>query len=352
MFDLEKAAKVYNRLSDQESRDIFNLQINRFLNPEYKWKLPMKYLHGNISLPVFDDWYKDKKGYKLTVFGGGTVGLYTVELLKAAGKTVSYICETVPKNEYTEISDGRKIQVISLDELAARKDCAIVIASTSYASEMYESCLRKMIPAELIYYPMRRYLYGYNYNQYFDFFEPQQGEIFVDAGAYDGMTSVMFSKWCNNSHDGIYLFEANAANKQKISDVLARHNINNANVIMKGTWSEDTEVSFEIDTYLTTGSRINMAVNTNKVPVTSIDNALLGKKVTFIKMDVEGSEFQSLLGCKETIKKYHPRMAISVYHLSEDICEIPRLLMDMDDTYRIAFRVYASDFAEIIMYAW
>ena len=352
MFDLEKAAKVYNRLEDQESRDIFNLQINRFLNPEYRWKLPMKYLHNNISIPFFDDWYKDKQGYKLTVFGGGAVGLYTVELLIAAGKNVSYICETAPRNEYVEISDGRKIPVISLDELAAKNDCVIVIASTNYAPEMYESCLRKFIPAEFIYYPMRRFLYGCNNNQYFDFFEPQQGEIFVDAGAYDGMTSVMFSKWCNHSYNGIYLFEANAANKQKISDVLARHNINSANVIMKGTWSEDAELSFEIDTYLTTGSRINMAVNTNKVPVTSIDNALLGKKVTFIKMDVEGSEFQSLLGCKETIMKYHPRMAISVYHLSEDICEIPRLLLDIDDTYRIAFRVYASDFAEIIMYAW
>ena len=71
MFDLEKAAKVYNRLEDQESKDIFNLKINRFLNPEYRWKLPMKYLHNNISIPFFDDWYKDKQGYKLTVFGGG-----------------------------------------------------------------------------------------------------------------------------------------------------------------------------------------------------------------------------------------------------------------------------------------
>ena len=352
MFDLEKAAKVYNRLEDQESKDIFNLQINRFLNPEYRWKLPMKYLHNNISIPFFDDWYKDKQGYKLTVFGGGTVGLYTVELLIAAGKNVSYICETAPRNEYVEISDGRKIPVISLDELADMNDCAIVIGSMNYTHEMYESCLRKFIPADLIYYPARRFLWGCNNNQYFDFFEPKQGEVFVDAGAYDGMTSVMFSKWCNNSHDGIYLFEANVANEQKIHKILSEHNITNADVIMKGTWSEDTELSFEIDTYLTTGSRINMAVNTNKVPVTSIDNVLLGNKVTFIKMDVEGSEFQSLLGCKKTIVEYHPRMAISVYHLAEDIYEIPRLLLEMDDTYHIAFRVYASDFAEIIMYAW
>lgn len=46
---------------------------------------------------------------------------------------------------------------------------------------------------------------------------------------------------------------------------------------------------------------------------------LKNKKVSFIKMDVERSEYQSLLGCQNTIKRYHPRMAISVYHLAEDI---------------------------------
>ena len=166
------------------------------------------------------------------------------------------------------------------------------------------------------------------------------------------MTSVMFSEWCNNTYDGIYLFEANAANEQKIKDVLAKNNISNANVIMQGTWSEEKELSFEIDTELITGSRINIAMNNNKVPVTSIDNVLNGKRATFIKMDVEGSEYQSLLGCQRTIGEYHPRMAISVYHFSEDVYEIPALLLEMDDTYHIAFRAYASDFAEIIMYAW
>ena len=275
-----------------------------------------------------------------------------MELLIAAGKNVSYICETAPRNEYVEISDGRKIPVISLDELADRNDCAIVIGSMNYTHEMYERCLRKFIPADLLYYPARRFLWGCNNNQYFDFFEPKQGEVFVDAGAYDGMTSVMFSKWCNNSHDGIYLFEANVANEQTIHDVLTKNNINKTDVIMKGTWSDDMELSFEKNNYLAAGSRINTTLKNNIISVTAIDNVLKNKKATFIKMDVEGSEYQSLLGCKDTIKWCHPRMAISVYHLSEDIYEIPNLLFAIDDTYRIAFRVYASNFEEIIMYAW
>ena len=82
---------------------------------------------------------------------------------------------------------------------------------------------------------------------------------------------------------------------------------------MKGTWSEDLNLSFELNNYLAAGSRINTALDDNIISVTAIDNVLKNKKVSFIKMDVEGSEYQSLLGCQNTIKRYHPTYIILRY---------------------------------------
>ncbi len=49
-----------------------------------------------------------------------------------------------------------------------------------------------------------------------------------------------------------------------------------------------------------------------KVPLLSGDEALKGRKVDFIKMDVEGLEISVLNGLDETIKKHSPTMLIEV----------------------------------------
>ena len=91
---------------------------------------------------------------------------------------------------------------------------------------------------------------------------------------------------------------------------------------------------------------------TEKVPADSIDHVLNGERATFIKMDIEGSEYQALLGAEQTIKKYHPRLAISLYHKPEDVLEIPYLIHKMNPDYRFIIRHYASNMTETVLYAF
>ena len=54
-----------------------------------------------------------------------------------------------------------------------------------------------------------------------------------------------------------------------------------------------------------------------KFPLTTIDKLVAElnlPSVDFIKMDIEGAEVKALHGGRATIAKYHPRMALSVYH--------------------------------------
>ncbi len=53
----------------------------------------------------------------------------------------------------------------------------------------------------------------------------------------------------------------------------------------------------------------------------------------FVKLDIEGSELQALLGGHDTIRKYRPKLAIALYHKPEDIVDIPKFIHNLDVGY-------------------
>ena len=68
-------------------------------------------------------------------------------------------------------------------------------------------------------------------------------------------------------------------------------------------------------------------------------------------MDIEGSELKAIIGAREIIKKFHPTLAISVYHKPEDIVEIPQLIMDINPNYKFSLRHYSIGDFDTVLYA-
>ena len=62
------------------------------------------------------------------------------------------------------------------------------------------------------------------------------------------------------------------------------------------------------------------------------------EKITFLKMDIEGSEINALLGAKNHIIKDHPKLAICTYHHYEHLWEIPKLIKSFNPDYRLYLR--------------
>lgn len=55
------------------------------------------------------------------------------------------------------------------------------------------------------------------------------------------------------------------------------------------------------------------------------------RSVDFIKIGTEGSEMEIIMGAKETIRKFKPRMAIAAYHFPDDKEKIPELVLSIRD---------------------
>lgn len=66
---------------------------------------------------------------------------------------------------------------------------------------------------------------------------------------------------------------------------------------------------------------------------------------------IEGAEYEALLGAKNTIKKYKPKCAISIYHKRCDIWEIPILLLSYNPDYKFYLRTYSFSGNDTVLYA-
>jgi FkbM family methyltransferase len=76
------------------------------------------------------------------------------------------------------------------------------------------------------------------------------------------------------------------------------------------------------------------------------------KRVDLIKMDIEGSELAALRGAEDIIRRFRPRLAISAYHDRRHLVELPRIIREIEPSYRFAFAQHSPVAWEAVLYAW
>lgn len=77
-----------------------------------------------------------------------------------------------------------------------------------------------------------------------------------------------------------------------------------------------------------------------------------GGRITYIKMDIEGAEYQALMGAADVIQRDMPTLMISVYHKQDDLIKIPLLIKSLNYRYKLYLRHYRSmSIQETVLYA-
>ena len=345
--NIEKTYEIYNKLQDEESKYLYNLKFQTFMNGGYKNFIEgIAELDKEWTLSDYDNCIDRCKNNEVIIYGAGADGKMTLYLLKQMGIEVKYFCDNNPQKWNKEYFG---IKIIPIQEVKLyHKKSLVILASQLYAPVFYKQLIDSYFPRENIWYPRVGTLYATNGRQYFDCpsMKPVEGEVFVDCGCFDGETSKQFVQWCNDKYDKIIAFEPD----KRSYEICKREckNINNFMLYSNATGVRKARIKFNMGA--SGGSKIDEN-GLDEIYTESIDNVLQGQKATFIKMDVEGAELDSLKGAEKTIKKFKPKLAIAIYHKPEDIFEIPQFIMECREDYKLYIRHYTSCNFETILYA-
>ncbi len=147
---------------------------------------------------------------------------------------------------------------------------------------------------------------------------------FVDCGACTGDT---IEQIINRGLDleAVVAFEPDLINYVKLTKALniIRSELNCCSTWPCGVSSDATQ--FKFDGGQGTGSAIS-ATGSQIIQCVSLDQALIQFQPNLIKMDIEGSEYEALLGAQMTIERYRPGLAICLYHRPQHLWQIPLLI--------------------------
>jgi FkbM family methyltransferase len=181
----------------------------------------------------------------------------------------------------------------------------------------------------------------------------QNGNIVLDCGA----------------NVGVFTREALAAGAKKVIAVepapenleCLRRNfakeISTDRVVVypKGVWDKDDVLPMNVDAHNSAADSfvIHPAGSTataTGLPLTTVDK-LVGElhlqQVDFIKMDIEGAEPKALAGARGTLARWHPKLAISVYHLPDHPVVVPQVVHAAWQGYRLECGPCAVDHGKI-----
>lgn len=182
-----------------------------------------------------------------------------------------------------------------------------------------------------------------------DILSPIKDEVFVDGGAYTGDTIINLEKFGGGEYwKKVYAWEPDEINRSRLIETCKARKYQNIEIIPFGLWSKKAELHFDQTGDL--GSKITEK-GSYTVVVDSIDNVCWKDKVTFIKLDIEGSEMDALRGAEKIIRRDKPRLAISIYHEPQDYYEIPLYIRELVPEYKLYIRHHKFNKNDTVLYA-
>jgi FkbM family methyltransferase len=177
-----------------------------------------------------------------------------------------------------------------------------------------------------------------------------EDETFVDCGAFDGDTLKLFLEKSRQSFRRIIAFEPDPGNYDKLAHQVACLPAEVRELIRthrNATGKTNTRVPMD------TGKGVSSKVGSGdcEVECVALDSVLNDEPVSFIKMDIEGSELATLAGAKELIRKQAPILAISAYHLQSDLWNIPLCIREINPDYSFYLRPHVLEGWDLVCYA-
>ncbi len=348
--NIDQLVKIKQSFEDDISRNIYNDLVlfrltgkNAYIHDivcNYNRKEDAHY--KGICELIEENRYSQKDN--IILFGAAAFAYDVYRYLQEFNIRITGICDNDIKKQQAGFGE---YTVFSPREMVPQNLDAVYLVTA------IDHFIKMDIKKELIEYgvPEDRIVFALTYygKQYFDenIVKPEKDEVFIDCGSLDCVTCYKFREWVGGKYNKIYSFEPDPDNLEKCYKNIENFQLKNIEMLPYGVWDKKDELHFNC---AKGGSSISDYGET-VIKTISIDEILNGDKATFIKMDIEGAELKALIGAKETIRKWHPKLAISIYHKPEDLIELPVYIKELNPEYKFYLRHYSSSLFESVLYA-
>lgn len=361
--------RIYHAWEDEHSRRLYECLLRLQYTGEAKYLIEAIRLNGfepDPALLQFEELCRWRsQGKALILYGLGEIADYLQRLSRQRRGTMGYLYfPFVTAIDWTGYCDKNRRgtfgpegkTILTPEEMLEQYPDAMICVTVS----AYERVREELIALGATSDRICKYIPGntqvFEDRQYFgeDFMPPQKEGYVIDGGAFHFDTGERFLNW-NRGHgfEGILSYEPDPENyeicRKKLAslpmDEAAREN---SEVIHAGLSDQNSAAHFSAS-----GSDASHFAEDGEafVPLVSIDNTAAGRPVSFIKLDVEGFELQSLKGAENTIRRCRPRLAVCAYHKREDLLDLPEWILNLDMGFRLRLRMYSNEYLEIVLYA-
>lgn len=336
-------------------------------------------------------------------FGVGNMGSCILNIVSLLGRKLDFFCDNNDEKTGKKDPYGYGINVISLNELLKHKDDTAILVPTRYYKEIYIQLTELGFQLVDRVFPNKIWIDDYlkthdrqrvidNICSVIDMLEDEEScrvmtrliqewttseyhfgqlddicvlpqyfqknilpkcsdEVYVDCGAYIGDDIPGFIKYTEGQFKSYYAFELNSESYRQLVHNISEH------------WREYEKKFFLVNKgvsertgniyYLEEGEGSHVSSEgKTKGEVVALDDYFGEKsRVTFIKMDIEGSEMQALRGADKLISNNFPKMAICLYHKTDDMWKIPLYIKQRWPEYKLYIRHHTDLFNETVCYA-
>lgn len=356
----------------------------------------------STNLELFLERYQNTSPVRVIIFGAGDQGFLALKLLKENGVEIYAFCDNDPNKQGTTI---KELPVLAPNELKHMEQEVFVIINDSFYKEKQEQIkqlnmshihtfrfdvfnplfkgftkkyvldhlkmfeksyqlledeesrnvfcgvLNSVLTGDLSYYEEVMT----STQQYFlkNLIPKLENHIFVDIGAYNGDTIEQFLEFTDGKYERIYAFEPIHSSAELIKENLK--GLPNFELYEVAASNKKDKCAYYCNDYgeLTMATTIQSQGANDDIQyfyTDTIDKVINGKRVTFMKMDIEGSELEALQGASETIKTNHPFLAICVYHRKEDLIDIISYCKKLVPEYKLYLRHHSVTPSDTVLY--
>jgi FkbM family methyltransferase len=177
---------------------------------------------------------------------------------------------------------------------------------------------------------------------------PENGDVVIDGGACLGDTALVFSN-AVGPEGKIYAFDPVAEHLHVLAHNINQYPHKNVQAMPYGLSDKNVACApLAVNQYSP-----GFQVKNKQVPLRSIDNmVMMGEidRINFIKLDIEGAEFEALKGARESINHFKPKLAVSLYHKPNDIFELVSHIRNEHPFYRFHLGHYTIHQEETVLY--